>query len=123
MLTEVETYDFFKEKLALKEKDARRFAQEFISYGKNLRKQVDEQIDKKFVEYQNIFATKEDIANLRTELKQDNANLRTELKGEISDLRVEFRTEMKQLKVDMIRWNFIFWAALGGLIAILKFFG
>lgn len=34
-------------------------------------------------------ATKEDLANLRTELKGDIANLRTEIKGDMTNLRNE----------------------------------
>lgn len=48
--------------------------------------------------------------------KQDWADLRTELKGEMSTLRSEFhvsaanlRTEIAGVRSEMIKWMFIFW--------------
>ncbi len=46
-------------------------------------------------------ATKDDLTNLRTELKRDIGELRTELKHEMSDLRSERKTEMV-----LIKWMF-----------------
>jgi len=55
-----------------------------------------------------VLATKEDVINLRSELKQDIANLRTELK-----------TDIAHSKTDMIKWIVGFWivqmAAIIGL--------
>lgn len=51
-----------------------------------------------------IVATKEDIANLRAEIKEDMANL---------------KTEMANQKAEIIRWNFIFWVGLLPVMAAL----
>ncbi len=46
-------------------------------------------------------ATKEDVANLRTELKGDIAELRTELKGEIADVRSELTGKFEGSRADL----------------------
>lgn len=50
-------------------------------------------------------ATKEDLANLRTELKEDIANVRTELKEDIANLR----TDMIRMEARLERKFTILW--------------
>ena len=52
---------------------------------------IDEKTEKKYEEKKDILATKEDITNLRV--------------------------EMREIKADMIKWMFIFW--IGQLVAII----
>ncbi len=46
-------------------------------------------------------ATKQDLADLRAELRGDMDALRTELRGEMSELRGELRAEMSELRGEM----------------------
>ena len=48
-----------------------------------------------------IFATKKDLADLRTELKTDVGGLRTEFKTEMAGLRTDFKTDMAGLRTEM----------------------
>ena len=60
-------------------------------------------------------ATKEDLLQLRQELKAEIAQLRQELKAEMTQLRQELRQEIAQLRRDMkinFRWT------MGLIIAI-----
>ncbi|MGC8938735.1 MAG: LA_3696 family protein, partial [Thermodesulfovibrio sp.] len=53
-------------------------------------------------------ATKQDIAELRAEVKQDIANL---------------EVKIERVRADLIKWMFIFWAGqVGVLVAILTLF-
>ncbi len=47
-------------------------------------------------------ATKQDITALKTELKQDITNLRIEFKQDISMLRAEFKQDISQLLSDIL---------------------
>ena len=88
-----------------------------------------------------VLTTKEDLFDLRSELKDDIASLRDELKGDIHALRVELKGDIHALRVelkgdnasldvklektraDMIKWMFIFWIGqIAALFAILRFF-
>ena len=74
-------------------------------------------------------ATKEDIAELRTELKTDIAEVRTELKTDIGEVRVEIgglrgelkeehaklRTDFEKFRADMT-WRMV--VIMGGLLAL-----
>lgn len=63
-------------------------------------------------------ATKEDLAELRSEMKEDNARLRTELKGDIAELRVL----IERGQVNSTRWTVATIIAVGALIvAAIKF--
>ena len=62
-------------------------------------------------------ATKNDISELRAELKGDIAELRTELKGDIAELRAETIGGMKDLELRITRK---FFAALGMVVAGIK---
>ncbi|BCX87765.1 hypothetical protein MIN45_P0132 [Methylomarinovum tepidoasis] len=56
-------------------------------------------------ELRNELATKEDLANLRTELKEDIANVRTELKEDIANLRTDvIRMEARLERKFTILW-------------------
>lgn len=68
-----------------------------------------------FEERMSRMATKEDLANLRTELKQDIAELRTELKGDILNLKAEFKGE----KAELIKWIAAMLVAQAAAIAAL----
>ena len=59
---------------------------------------------------------KADIANLRSELKADTADLRSETKEEIAKLRTEMKQEIAKLRTEMIELK----AELKGDIADLK---
>ena len=60
------------------------------------------------------FATKADIAGLKTEI----AELKTELKTEIAELKTELKTDMAQLQVKLMTWTTVL---AGIIIAVLKF--
>lgn len=46
------------------------------------------------------FATKQDLEQLRAELRTEMSELRTELRTEMSELRTELRTEMADLRME-----------------------
>jgi len=54
-------------------------------------------------EMRDELATKEDLANLRSELKDDIASLRTELKGDIASLRSELKDDISSLRTEFVR--------------------
>ena len=66
-------------------------------------------------------ATKEDLADLRTELKQDIAELRAELKQDIADLRTELTRGAAELRATL-RYNTMFLMLVIGLLVKLVFF-
>jgi hypothetical protein len=69
---------------------------------------IGQQVHTSFEERKNDFATKEDIANLRTELFTKIA---------------ETNQKITENKAEIIKWNFIFWIGqLASFIAIAKFF-
>ncbi len=70
-----------------------------------------------FIAPEEHYATKADVADLKTELKTDIANLGTELKGDIANLR----TELKDTKAQIIMWvTGLQLASIGIIIAVLK---
>ena len=73
------------------------------------------------------FATKQDMAELKSELKQDTAELKSELKQDMAELKSEFKQDMAELKselkqdmaelkTDLMRWQ---WVQLGAIVALL----
>ena len=73
------------------------------------------------------FATKQDMAELKSELKsefkQDIAELKSEFKQDIAELKSEFKQDvagikqnMAELKTDLMRWQ---WVQLGAIVALL----
>ena len=77
------------------------------------------------------FATKQDMAELKSELKsefkQDIAELKSEFKQDMAELKSELKSEFKQdvagikqnmaeLKTDLMRWQ---WVQLGAIVALL----
>ena len=67
-------------------------------------------------------ATKQDLADLRTELKQDIAELRTELKQDIAELRTELKQDIAELKSDLKIMKFVYGPAVLLMLAKLVFF-
>jgi len=145
-VTEIEIYEALKDKIG---EDSAKTLLEFIDL------RVEKEVERKkdiLATKQNIaglevkieqssLATKQDMAELRSEMKEDIAQLRSEMKQDIAELRsemkqdmAELRSEMKQdiaqlevkierVRADLIRWMFIFWAGqIGALIAILALF-
>lgn len=91
-ITEIQLFQFLKEKMG--EKEAEALVTFIDAKIKDTAKESNEQNLK-------VLATKEDLANLRTELKTDIANT----------------------KAEIIKWMFIFWfGQLAAFIAIAKFF-
>lgn len=64
------------------------------------------------------FATKEQVANLRGELKEDISNLRGELKEDISNLRGEFKEDISHLRGELKKLYIISTSVLGVLIIL-----
>ena len=62
------------------------------------------------------FATKQDMAELKSELKQDMAGLKSEFKQDVAELKSEFKQDMAGLKTDLMRWQ---WVQLGAIVALL----
>jgi hypothetical protein len=94
-VAELELYEILKNKLGEKE------AKSIIEY-------VEAKVEKKLEEKKDIFATKEDVNNLRETLKE-----------EINKLRIE----IEKTRADLIKWMFLFWIGqLASLIAILQIF-
>ena len=66
------------------------------------------------------FATKQDMTELKSELKsefkQDMAELKSELKQDMAELKSEFKQDMAELKTDLMRWQ---WVQLGAIVALL----
>jgi hypothetical protein len=77
--------------------------------AENLNSYMENKIKEEIADNLKILATKQDVADLRTELKQDIADLRTDF--------ANLRAEMKSEKADLIKWSFLFW--LGQIITLL----
>ena len=137
--TNIQLYQLFKDKIGEKEAEAMvTFVDERVTEGV---KEATKQNLNVLTTKDDLAATNEKIANLRTELKTDNANMRAELKTEIANLRTELktdnsimrtelktdianlRTEIANTKAEMIKWMFLFWLGqLAASIAVAKFF-
>jgi hypothetical protein len=90
----------------LKARIGEREAEAFVSY-------VDENRQQIITDCRTIFATKEDIALLRAELKGDIGEVRTELANACGTLEVK----ISDVKSDVMRWMFAFFITT--LLAIL----
>lgn len=87
-VAEIELYEILKEKVGERE-------------AKTLVEYIETKVEKKFEEKKDLLATKEDLANLKTELM----------------------VQIEKTRSDIIKWMFIFWAGqIGALIAILQIF-
>lgn len=87
-VAEIELYEILKTKVGEKE-------------AKTLVEYIETKLEKKFEEKKDILATKEDLANLRTDLM----------------------VEIERTRSDIIKWMFLFWIGqLASLIAILQIF-
>ena len=87
-IAEIELYEILKSKVGEKE-------------AKTLVEYIEAKVEKKFEDKKDILATKEDLANLKTELM----------------------VQIEKTRSDIIKWMFLFWIGqLASLIAILKMF-
>lgn len=134
-VTEIEIYEALKDKIG---EDSAKTLLEFIDLRveKEVERKKDILVTKQDIAglevkiEQSRLATKQDMAELRSEMKEDIAQLRSEMKQDIAELRSEMKQDIAQLEVkiervraDLIRWMFIFWAGqIGALIAILALF-
>ena len=59
---------------------------------------------------------KQDMAELKSEFKQDMAELKSELKSEFKQDVAEIKQNMAELKTDLMRWQ---WVQLGAIVALL----
>jgi len=64
------------------------------------RNDLREELDRSLAHY----ATKEDLADQRSDLTTAIANLRGEMKSEIAGLRGEVKAEIANLRADLIKW-------------------
>jgi hypothetical protein len=88
IVSELRLYELLKAKLGTQEAEA------FVEI-------LEQKVDQKFDDTKQTLATKQDISDLRTELKVDIANS----------------------KADMIKWMFIFWLGqLAASVTIVKYF-
>ncbi len=88
VVSEIKLYELLKVRLGTQEAEA------FVEILEN-------KVNQKFDDAKQSLATKEDIANLRTDLK----------------------TDIAESKADLIKWMFIFWISqLASFMAIAKFF-
>ena len=60
------------------------------------------------------FATKQDLAELKAELK-------SEFKQDIVELKSEFKQDVAELKSDLMRWQWVQMGAVVALLAALRF--
>ena len=67
-----------------------------------------------------FLSTKEDISNLRADLRGEIGELSADLRGEIGELRAELRGEIGELRGEMkiMRWSI---ALLGVVLSVLMF--
>jgi hypothetical protein len=87
-VAEIELCEILREKVGDKE-------------AKTLVEYIEAKIDKTFDEKISVFATKEDLANLKTDLM----------------------VEIEKTRSDIIKWMFLFWIGqLASLIALLRIF-
>jgi len=94
-VAEIELYEILKEKIGDKE-------------AKTLVEYIEAKVEKKFEDKKYLLVTKEDLANVKTELMVEIEKV---------------RTEMQKMKADIIKWMFLFWIGqLASLIAILQIF-
>ncbi|HEV2480717.1 MAG TPA: hypothetical protein VGS79_13665 [Puia sp.] len=90
----------------LKARIDEREAEAFVSY-------VDENRRQMLEDCRGIFATKEDLALLRNELKGDISTVRTEL----ANVRGNLEVKISDVRTDVMRWMFAFFITT--LLAIL----
>ena len=71
------------------------------------------------------FATKQDLAELKAELKsefkQDITELKSEFKQDVAELKSEFKQDVAELKSDLMRWQWVQMGAVVALLAALRF--
>jgi len=100
-ITNLQLFQFLKEKMGEKEAEA---LVAFVEYKiQETNKEANEQNLK-------VLATKEDLVNIRIELKT-----------EISSLRTELKTDIANSKAEMIKWMFIFWIGSVSVISAIMF--
>jgi len=97
--------------------------------GEEQAKTLTEYIEKQFDLKKDVLATKQDISEIKSDLKADInslkieiANVRNELKLEIADLRTELKTDIANSRSDIIKWMFLFlFGQLAAIYAIVEF--
>jgi len=112
-VSEIELFQILKERIGEEE-------------AKSLTQYVEAKIEKQFDLKKDVLATKQDLSEMKSDLKADInslkieiANGRNELKLEIADLRTELKTDIANSRSDIIKWMFIFWIGqLAAMIAI-----
>ncbi|MBM4056396.1 MAG: hypothetical protein FJ264_17345 [Planctomycetes bacterium] len=118
-MTIINTLDIYEDlKSQFKEEEAR-------TLTKALEKSLEEYQKKQ----ESFLATKDDIANMRTELKEDINKVRLATKDDITNLRTEVKEDINKVrnklanaKAEIIKWLFIFLVGQGiSIIGILKF--
>ena len=114
----IEVYEIFKENLKLGEEKASMV----IKYLEN---STEEKISNEIKSKVEHLATKEDINELRSELKEDIVANREEILKSESSLREEIlklETAMSKKHFDIIKWMFVFWVgAVGSIIGVMAF--
>ena len=105
-ITEIQLFQFLKEKMGEKEAEA------LVTFVDTRIKETVRETNEQNLK---VLASKEDIVNTNLKI----SDLRTELKEDIANLR----TEIAVSRAEMIKWMFIFWIGqLAAFIAIAKFF-
>ena len=68
---------------------------------------------------QDITDTKQDIADVKAELKQDIADVKAELKQDIADVKAELKQDIAELKQDIVVLKFAVFAFGPVILALL----
>ncbi len=97
--------------------------------AKTLTEYIETKIEKQFDLKKDVLATKQDLSEIKSDLKADInslkieiANVRNELKLEIADLRTELKTDIANSRSDIIKWMFLFlFGQLAAIYAIVEF--
>ncbi len=66
-------------------------------------------------------ATKEDLANVKSELKEDIANVKSELKEDIANVKSELKEDIANTKISLVQWMIaIAFAQVAAVLTILS---
>lgn len=78
-------------------------------------------MEAELAERDNALATKQDLRDLRTELREESRSGFDELDLKIESVRCDLRAELGSVRSELIRWNFAFWIAqLAAVVGLLK---
>jgi hypothetical protein len=114
-ISELEMYDLLKERMSEKE------AREFINY-------ISFKVEDKFIEAQQVFATKEDLLKLELKITQVISDSRTETLKLISESKIEMVKLVTDSKAETIKWMLVFMttssvAIIGTILTAMKMIG